>query len=484
MKIKFIAITLFFASGCSFIPSIGPDFESPDSHLPENWQSNVAAQGASLTSQAPNLNQWWKQFHDSCLDQLIERGVANNKDLKVAESRLLEARAMRRVSIGGLLPSVNASADVTRRDPSQNSSLFPQIIPPATTTYTAGFDANWEIDIFGGRRREVEASENVVKATEAALRGVGISLLADVARTYFDYRTIEKRLEVANHNINVQSEAFDLVDARFNAGLVSELDVARSKAQLEATRSQVPALEAIRRESLSQLSVLLGENGNNSASLWQTGLAIPQCEKRKDDILGTLPVTIAVGIPSETLRQRPDVQQAERELAAATARIGVAMADLFPKFSLTGSFGYASLMSSNWFEKASDYWSIMPGVNLPIFAGGRLLANLETQEERQKQSVYMYEKVVLVALGEAENSLTRYQEEQKRYQALQQAFISNQRSQQLSEELYIKGVTDFLAVLDAQRSMFLSEDVMVQSEGQTLTNLVALYKAMGGGWNS
>ena len=461
---------LSLAAACS----VGPDYREPALAVPAAWNE---AQQKGVDARSAELTRWWTAFEDPLLDSLIERAVKSNLDLRVAGARIREARAARAAVASGAWPSLDVSGSYSRSRTSENALNVPSQgssgsgVRLERNLFTAGFDANWEIDVFGGVRRSVEAADATLQATEYNQRDVLITLLGDVARNYIDLRGAQRRLAVARDNLKTQQDSLDLTRVRFDAGLASDLDVARAEAQLNSTASQIPTLESVLKGAVYNLDLLLGLS---PGSLWpelEREIAIPQ-----------LPVEVLVGLPSELLRRRPDIRFAERRLAAATAQVGSAIADLFPRFFLIGDLGLQSVSASDWFTGRSRFWSIGPTISWPVFDGGRIRANIEIRNAQQEQALSEYEKIVLTALGDVEKSLVNYAQEKVRYRSLNAAVTANRRAVAMAQELYIRGLDDYLNVLDTQRALYVTESEMAQSEAAMAANLVALYKALGGGW--
>jgi multidrug efflux system outer membrane protein len=337
--------------------------------------------------------------------------------------------------------------------------------------FQAGFDATWELDIFGGVRRSIEAADADIAASEESRRDVLVTLLSEVALNYVQLRGSQRRLAIACENIAAQQDTVELTQTRYNAGFTNELDVSQAQAQLATTQSQVPLLETSIRQAIYQLSVLLGQPPDALVA-----------ELEQESPIPTTPPDVPVGLPSELLRRRPDIRTAERQLAAATARIGEALADLFPKFSLTGSFGTQTRDIRHFLDAKSLTWSIGPAVSWPIFDAGAIRANIRVQNARQEEALATYEQTVLTAFQDVENSLVAYINEQVRHRALAEAVAANQRSTDLSNELYGRGLAAFLNVLVSEQALYASQDQLVQSETTAVTNLIGLYKALGGGW--
>lgn len=461
-----VIASLAFASGCA----VGPDYRPPQVNVSAQWASPLAG---GETNGPAALAAWWKNFCDTNLDASITLAVHSNLDLRIAEARVREARAERDVVAGGLWPSVVGSASYSRNRWGQNS--FPPVtgVPLDYNLYSAGFDAAWELDLFGGTRRAVEAANAEIGAAEYSRRDVLVSLLAEVARNYIEARGYQQRLALTRQNIRVQKEILSLTRNRYQNGLSSDLDVQQATALLTTTEAQVPSLETGFQQSVHHLAVLLGQPPGALLNEMSVEKPIPV----------TLP-EVPVGLPSDSLRRRPDVRRAERELAAATARIGVATADLFPKFSLTGTVGLESESPGNWFDYASRYWSAGPTLQWDLFEAGRIRANVRVQNARQEQALDFYQKTVLVALEDAENALTAYAKEHVRRESLSRSVQADQQALALSNQLYKSGLADFLRVLDSERSLYATQDALVQSEQTISLDLVQLYKALGGGWQS
>jgi NodT family efflux transporter outer membrane factor (OMF) lipoprotein len=451
--------------GCN----VGPDYKRPDTKMPATFRW---ADPNNSRPGMPEAAAWWTRFNDEQLNCLIADASSQNLDLRIARARITEARAIRGIVAADEMPKVNVTEQATRQRVSKNSVFggFPNF-PLQYNDFQAGFDARWELDLFGGTRRAVQAAEADIDAAGEARNNVLISVISEVARNYVELRGYQRRLEVTYQNLKAQNESLDIAKDRFKAGLTSELNVAQARAQVASTESQVPVLETGIGAAINRLGVLTGR---------QPGELKDQLSK-----IGSIPLTelnIPVGMPSEILRRRPDVRQAERELAASTARIGAATADLFPKFSLTGNVGLESMKGHNLFEYSSRYWTIGQGISWPIFDAGRIRANIKVQNARQEQALANYEKTVLTSLEDVENSLIAYGKEQRRRDSLQEAERANQKSLDLANELYKKGLVDFLNVLDAERALYNSQDQLAQSQKTVATNLIALYKSLGGGW--
>jgi NodT family efflux transporter outer membrane factor (OMF) lipoprotein len=397
-----------------------------------------------------------------------------------------EARAARGIARSAYFPSIDANASATRlrgginqgviravpssADPNARPSLFSSF---ETNSFQGNLSALWELDVFGGIRRGVEAATADLAAAEENRRDVLIILLGDVGRVYAQLRGFQSRLEIANKNINTQQETLDLTRARAKAGLASELDVSRAAAQLESTRAVVPTLLSGIDVSIHRLGVLLGEEPGALRSELEKTSPIP--------VVGP---DVAVGLPSDLLKRRPDIRRAESQLMAATARIGEARADLFPRFVLTGTAGRQATQLHDLTLGLGNFFSVGPGISLPLFNGGRIRSNIAVQNSRQRGAAISYEAAILKALEEVENALVNYSQEQERRDRLNQAVKQSQLAVDLAIEQYRAGLADFLSVLDAQRELYGNEDEFVQSQTSVTTNLVTLYRALGGSWSA
>ena len=475
MKPQLTATTiclLVLAGGCA----VGPDYHRPEVSAPARWSEPL---DGGETNAPASLAAWWKAFNDPELDTLIDRAVQSNLDLRIAQARVREARAQYGIASANLWPSVGVSGSYARQDQSKNQPLIGSFplpaggIPFENNVYQAGFDAAWELDVFGGQRRAVEAARAEVGAFEYGHRATLMTLLGDVARNYIGVRGYQRRLVIINENIRAQEVTLSITRDRFTNGLTSNLDVQQASTLLATTRAQIPTLESLLQASIHRLGVLLGQPPGAL-----------QAELSKEAPIPATPPEVPVGLPSELLLRRPDVQRAERQLAAMTANIGVAKADLFPKFSLTGVAGFQSVNASDWFSNGSQFWSIGPTVQWRIFDAGRIRANIKVQTARQEQALAAYEQTVLTAFEDVENALVFYAKEQVRNRSLGDAVTSSRNSLDLARRLYANGLTGFLNVLEAERSLYGVQDALVQSDQNSSLNLVQLYKALGGGWQT
>jgi len=455
-----LSIILF---GCA---PVGPDYVPPTMPSPKAWHTNLKY-GLTTNDPAPEtLATWWETLHDPTLTKLMEQAVTGNLDLKVARSRVRAARARRTISRSGLFPSVDASASGTRNRLSEERYGGDDY-----DLYAAGFDATWELDIFGGTRRSVEAADADIQEQEEDLRDVMVSLLSEVALNYIDVRTFQAGIVVAWSNLEAQENTFQLTQSRYEAGLTNELAVQQATYNIENTRSKIPVLRIALEGAMNHIAVLLGQ---------EPGAL--HAELKKPRMIPFTPPIVAVNGIIRTLRRRPDLRSAERRLAAQTARVGEATADLYPRFRLLGSIGLETLSLGDVFSASGLAYLIGPSISWPVFNAEAIRSNIEVQSELQEQALLEYEAAVLNALKDVENALISYAEEQNRRKALSASAEAAERAVELSESQYQAGLTDFTGVLDAQRSLLSFQEQLTRSEGAVTSNLVRLYKALGGGW--
>jgi multidrug efflux system outer membrane protein len=440
--------------------------KQPRVEVPETWTTSPAE---GVSTQAAQLKDWWKDFHDAQLDALVEQALTANTDLKIADARVNEVRAMRGVADSARYPTIEQSDVIARRRTVIQTPKSIGVVEGGL--FQIGFDANWELDFFGGVRNSVKAATAEVIAAEESRRDVMVTVIAEVARNYIALRGYQRQLEVARSNISTQRDTRDLTAVRAKAGLATELDVSRAEAQLAFTETVVPELEALIANSAHRIGVLLGKPPGALRSQLQTAEPIP-----------ATPPEVPIGLPSELLRRRPDIRRAEAEIGAQTARLGVARSELYPKFQLTGLLGRTATTPGGLTLGLGNFFSIGPSIRLPIFNAGRIKSNIKAQDARLDQAILLYEDTLRRSLEEVENSLTSYEREREQRAQLEKAVASNRRSVELSRELYVAGLSDFLSVLEAQKALYASENQLAQSEAAVAINLVAVYKALGGGW--
>jgi multidrug efflux system outer membrane protein len=446
--------------------AVGPDYKRPDVTTPDSFAASDVPQFAAAEVE----RDFWKSFHDEALNELIETSLTANHDVRIALARLSEARAVRGEARLDFAPTVRASAGSTDSRVSEREAPVPAI-PRDQDYYDASFDAFWELDFFGRVRRGVEAQSAQVQSAEAAYYNTQVSVTAEVARNYFELRGFQQRLEVARRNASNQEESVRITKARLDAGRGTQLDVARAQAQLSATLATVPDFEAATNRSILRLGVLSGRSPETLLTQLKVPAALP-----------ALPETQNIGTPEALLRRRPDIRIAERDLAAATARIGVAVGDLFPRISFIGRWGFDAVSSSDLGNAGSETHAFGPSISWAAFDLGRVRQRIHQREAAADGALAKYEQSVLRALEETDASLTDYANARVKQQHLQASATSSAEAANLARARFDNGAADFLTVLDAERTMLESEDRLAQSETQTATSLLALYKSLGGGF--
>lgn len=467
-----LLVTLLL-SGCF---AVGPDYEPPKIPVPKQWSETAAATGY-------HEDKWWKTFNDPVLDKLISDAIASNLDLKLALERVKDARALRSATIAAGLPSLDAKSTVSRRFNNSSSSASQTggtssvgggfgIGNQVINIFQMGFDAQWELDFFGGVRRAVEAADATIDVEVENSRDVLVTLLGDVARNYIELRANQRLIAITRENLHAQQETQELTQIRQQTGLASMLEVAQAQAQAATTEAQLPNYETVVKQSVHALSVLLGKDpGALAVRLDQPG------------DMPAIAANVITNLPSELLQRRPDIRRAERQLAVANASVGVATAELYPKINLAAFIGLQNTTITD-FTPLGKSWSAASSLTMPIFNWGKLNANIESKKAQFEQVFLTYQSTVLSAFKEVEDALIAYSKEQERHKALAQAVAANQLAVQLANERYQKGLTGFLDVLISQTALYQAQSLLIVSESQLSSNLVALYKALGGGWQN
>jgi multidrug efflux system outer membrane protein len=458
-KLSAIAIAVLFLTGCA----VGPDYRKPDIDMPVTYLSRPAAAQGPAKDNYEALAKWWAHLDDPLLVRLIDAAVLNNFDIKKAKSRLKEARYRRQISGADLVPSLSTSGSASKRYDGKTKDT--------QNSFQVGLDSSWELDIFGGTRRQVEASQAQYEAAREDLRNVLVSLTAEVAINYVQLRTFQKRLIYTENNLQLQQETLDLTQLKFSTGLGNGLDVDRAAYNLASTRAQIPSLQSGMDELRNRLALLLGEWPGEFSELLSAPAQIPASELK-----------IGVGIPADLLRRRPDIRRAERLLAAQTAQIGVAKAEAYPSFKLQGSLGYESLALSGLISPASFAAGILSGISWPIFQGGAIRNNIKVQTALQEQTLLDYESAIYQAVEEVENALYALAKEHERIRHLEDGTQSAEQAVDVALQQYEAGLSDFQNVLETQRSLTNFQDQLAQSRGSATLDLISLYKVLGGGW--
>ncbi len=468
--------------------SVGPDFEAPDPLLPS--VSFSSKPGPLVPSRAPEASTksdaspvdpaWWTAFRDPILTSLARRVAAANLDVNSATLKLAESRSQLGAVASAALPAINGDASYQRELFSQNGivSLAKSALPPGTpfvvppiSIYQPGFDASWELDLWGHVRRQVEAANAQVEAAEDQRRDMLISTLAELARDYIQLRGVQAQIAISKENLGTANDILQLTKTRATRGLTSQLDVENAAAQAASIKAQLPDLENRELMEINALSLLLDEPPGSLRSELARAKPVPP-----------VPPRVPLGIAFDLARRRPDIREAEARLHAATADIGVAVADFYPSVKVNGNVGFNALDLKNLWKGSSLQYVLGPSLSIPIFDGGRLKSTLQLREIQQQEAAITYHKTVLQAWHEVVNALVAYRAEQQRRAHLKDQVDHSRRALALSRTRYDTGVTDFISVLDAGRTLLQTELQHAQITTNVSTNLVQLYKALGGGW--
>lgn len=469
----FLFVTLgpaLILSGCM----LGPDYRQPETKLPQNWNSSQANRAA--IDGLPIERAWWQSFHDPVLNQLIEKASNANPDIKTAEARIAEARASRAGAGAALLPTGDWMASANRQGnqlgfPSGGPADLSNLVKQPFNIFKSGFDASWELDLFGGHRRELESAEAELEASEISREDVLISTLAEVARTYVDIRQYQVQLNNTEDTIAADKKSISITRQRFEVGDTAGMDVSRAEAQLEHDRAQIAYYSNLLQQAEYSMDVLLGERPGAAHEIVGEDAPVPLSDKQ-----------LILAAPSVVIAKRPDIRNAERKLAAATAQQGVAVAKFFPDVSLSGFIGLFNTNAGNFLNLSSKSWSMGASVLWPILSYGSLSANLDAADARQQEALAIFQKTMLNALSDVERSFTAYTEQEKYLQSQEKATVADQHVNQIANERYKEGLTSFLDVLDAERSYYASRTQLISAKAQTSQNLIAVYKSLGGSW--
>ncbi|MFC5050995.1 efflux transporter outer membrane subunit [Rubritalea spongiae] len=454
-----LALTLALAS-CA----VGPNYEVTIPTSPDYWNTNLQT---DLKKGTPNIEGWWRKFHDPTLNKLIAIAKEENKDLKIAAERVLEAQAQFGVAYASLAPGVAGSGlyDYSRSSESMSFSN-----PNPSDTYGLGLDASWEVDFFGGLRRSIESAGASVQATDELYHDTMVLLYSDVATRYVEYRTLQKRIKLAEDNIVSQGQSVEITKDRKAAGLAPQTDVSQAQTNLATSKALIPQLKLQLASTRNQLAFLLGRYPGSIESILGNSTNIPKP-----------PANMRVGLPADMLRARPDVRAAERQLAAQTAQVGVATAELYPKFYINGTLGLGSQSSADLFDSNSRIYSLGPSFQWRLFEGGRIRQDIKVEESRTRQALLNYEKTVLNAVTEVETALSNINHEYNRRSHLNTSVVAARETVSLIKENYKEGIVDFQNVLDAERTIFGQEDAAASSEGIYTAYHIQLYRSLGGG---
>jgi NodT family efflux transporter outer membrane factor (OMF) lipoprotein len=487
---KFVPFLML--AGCT----VGPNYQPPKSFAPQRFAE------PQVQGEPGNLSQWWRSFNDPVLTGLIERGLAQNLDLRMAASRVRQARYEVAQSRAALLPSADLGGSINRTELSKNGG-FASIARnfsgggfgggsgggaggtpgqgiglPGTgfTTWTLGPTASWQIDIFGGAARGVQAARARVEQAEWSRRDTGVTIASEIATGYLQLRLLQRRLAIANAELRREQETLQLLDAQARNGLIPSVDADRQRTQIAAAKGTIDPIVAQAKAQIHALGILVGGTPEDLTGAFD---APPP-----GGVQLTAPPIVPPGLPSDLLRRRPDIRSAERQLAASTADIGVAVADLYPKINLNGAAQFISMGLSNLFSGDSVQLSGTAGISFPLLDFGRRKGAVGVRREQREQSYVAYQQTVLRALGEVEDALARIDAEQRRAVSLREGVASARRSVDAIRAQYRVGLTSLTAVLDAQAALLQAEDNLAQSEGSLQQDIVQLYRALGGGWES
>ena len=459
-----IALGILSLGGCM----VGPDFATPAAETSPAW---IEAAQPGVRTETARSERWWEVFHDPALTKLVETAYAQNLTLRAAGLRVLQAQARRGIAIGGLFPQEQAlDASYTRTRRSANTSAA-ALGGRNLDSWQAGFDAAWELDLWGKFRRAIESADADLLAAVASYDDVLVSLVAEVAANYVRLRVVDERLAVARDNVRVQHDSLEIARIRFEAGGTSELDVQQATALLKDTEATIPQLGIQQRQTIDSLAVLLGKPPTELTDLLGGEGPVP-----------VAPAGVMVGIPADLLRRRPDVRRAEQQAAAQSARIGVAVADLLPSFQLVGSIGLSAEDAGKLFEGRSFTASTGPAITWQILNYGRLTNNVRLQDATFQELAVAYADTVLTAQREVEDALIGYLRGSEQVERLSESVAAAQRAVEIARVQYREGATDFTSVLNAQQSKLREEDLLVSTRGAVVLNVIALNKAFGGGW--
>jgi NodT family efflux transporter outer membrane factor (OMF) lipoprotein len=443
---------------------MGPDYQQPETNAPSNWLAAEQAENRQAIS-AESLKVWWKSFGDNQLNSLIEQALNDNFDLQIGLSRINQSRAVQAASHAELFPSISMDAG-----PQRNVNPFPGFAPGLRyNLFQTGFDAAWEIDAFGRLQRQAEAAKADSDAAKEQYAQALLTLTADLARNYIEFRSLQNQLEIFQTSQKTLRQSLELTEKLYNQGMNTRADIHKLRSEIESAAANITNLEAAISVKLRQLEVLLGQKPGNLTSSLSLTKAIPAASE----------VALFMS-PAETLRRRPDIRIAERQLASATAKQGSAMAEMFPKISISAFLGLRNTDLENLIKSSSFAYSTGANLLQPLLNFGRIQAGIDMADAQQKQAYLNYEKTIVNALQETEMVLIRYLKQQISQQNLNRSVTELQESNHLTELRYQEGVTTFMEVLEAQRTLYSAQIRLAQSEAETATDLIAVFKALGG----
>lgn len=465
-----VAVLAIFLSGCM----VGPDYRKPYTDIPKKWASSQHIQ--NIVTENLSEQTWWQNFHDPVLNKLITKASSGNLDIKIAETRISQSRALRASAFAALMPTGDVMGGVNRQAnqigfPNGGSSALSSLVRQPFSIFKSGFDASWELDLFGGHRRDLESMEAELAAADASFHDIMISLLAEVARTYLDIRLYQAQLAIAQDTLASNTKTVDVARQRFNVGSTAGIDVTRAISQQEHAEAQIPYYSNLLAQMEYSMDVLLGEQPGITHALVNEVLPIPVSDKK-----------LVLDAPSVVIANRPDIRKAERKLASATAQQGVAVAKFFPDISLSGFIGLFNTNASNFLSASSKSWGMGANILWPILSYGSLSASLNAAKAKQQEAQANYQKTIISALSDVERSFTAYTEQEKYLQSIKKLTAIDRHVYEIARERYQEGQTSFLEVLDAERSLYASRNQLAIAEAQTSQLLCAVYKSLGGSW--
>lgn len=471
-----LLLVLSAASGCTGLSQwwhqgleVGPDYCPPLAPVASQW---IDAEDPRVSPLAEHAWDWWRVFNDPTLEQLVWTASQQNLPLRIAGLRVIEARAQRRIAAANLFPQTQtAFGNFSRQQISRNAVFPPRTLPREFDNWGTGFDLSWELDVWGRIRRAIESQDAELDASIEDYDDVLVTLIGDVAATYIEIRAFEERLELAKQNVEIQNKSLDVAEARVTAGRATQLDVDQAHSNLASTEALIPLLKQGRRQARNRLAILLGMPPSDVGSLLGEFQSIPGS-----------PQEVAVGIPAELLRRRPDIRRAERSVAAQCARIGIATADLYPQFGLNGEIRIQSEDFADLFSANSTAGFITPGFRWKILNYGRITSNIHVQETRFQQQVINYENTVLNAQREVEDAIVQFLRSQERTEKLKESVEAAGRSVDTASVQFGKGKINYDRVFILQVSLVRLQDEYVRAQADVAIGLIRVYKALGGGW--
>lgn len=466
-KINMLLISCIL-SGCA----VGSDYLKPDINLPQSWFAPKEKELPITDDKAEIEQSWWKNFNDPVLGQLIEKASADNFDLKITQAKIAQARAMRGITSSALIPQVNMVAGDMRQGNrfAFGGAPFPGMDKPFNT-FQAGFDASWELDLFGKSRRALEAANAELESAIAARDAARVSMFAEIASTYMDIRSYQQQLKITQETIDAEKHTVSIVNENYRAGNSAQLYLMQARAQLEQTKTQLPYYQNLLAQSEYSMDVLLGQ---------QPGTAYKMLEEEKP--IPAVTDSLLLSTPAKVIAERPDIRVAESNLAAATARQGVAAAQFFPDISLSAFVGFLNVDAEHLLERDSKSWSLGGNILSPILNYGKLSSNMDLADAKQQEALAVYQKAVISALSDVSKSVAAYKKQQEYLSAVDKTVSANRKTADIARSRYKEGLSSFIEVLDAERTLYNSQSQQVKSRAQVSKDMIAVYKSLGGGW--